>query len=89
MTSHAHEFDAGEGGAFRISLRYDAATAAGKTAAHTDTYHGRFVKLVTNEQVVEVLARRESCTGIDKRRPAAAAASRRPCTASAVVSSCS
>ena len=29
--------------------------AAGKTTAHTDTYHGRFVKLVTNEQVVEVV----------------------------------
>jgi uncharacterized protein YndB with AHSA1/START domain len=25
-----------------------------KTTAHTDTYHGRFVKLVSNEQVVEV-----------------------------------
>ena len=29
--------------------------ATGKTSAHTDTYHGRFVKLVTNEQVVEVV----------------------------------
>jgi len=27
----------------------------GKTTAHTDTYHGRFAKLVTNEQVVEVV----------------------------------
>ena len=27
----------------------------GKTTAHTDTYHGHFVKLVTNEQVVEVV----------------------------------
>jgi uncharacterized protein YndB with AHSA1/START domain len=26
----------------------------GKTTAHTDTYHGRFVKLAPNEQVVEV-----------------------------------
>ena len=31
------------------------AERAGKTTAHTDTYHGRFVKLVTNEQVVEVV----------------------------------
>jgi uncharacterized protein YndB with AHSA1/START domain len=30
-------------------------TGTGKTTAHTDTYHGRFVKLVTNEQVVEVV----------------------------------
>jgi uncharacterized protein YndB with AHSA1/START domain len=55
MTSHVHTFDAREGGSFRISLTYDAPTGTGKTTAHTDTYHGRFVKLVTNEQVVEVV----------------------------------
>jgi RimJ/RimL family protein N-acetyltransferase/uncharacterized protein YndB with AHSA1/START domain len=55
MTSQVHEFDAREGGAFRISLTYDAPTGTGKTTAHTDTYHGRFVKLVKNEQVVEVV----------------------------------
>jgi uncharacterized protein YndB with AHSA1/START domain len=53
MTSHLHAFDAREGGLFRISLTYDAPTRTGKTTAHTDTFHGRFVKLVTNEQVVE------------------------------------
>src|SRR5215207_2215162 len=55
MTSHVHVFDAREGGLFRISLTYDAPTGTGKTTAHTDTYHGRFVKLVPNEQVVEVV----------------------------------
>jgi uncharacterized protein YndB with AHSA1/START domain len=55
MTSHVHAFDAREGGSFRISLTYDAPTRTCKTTAHTDTYHGRFVKLVTNEQVVEVV----------------------------------
>jgi uncharacterized protein YndB with AHSA1/START domain len=55
MTSHVHEFDAREGGSFRISLTYDGPTGTGKTTAHTDTYHGRFVKLVLNEQVVEVV----------------------------------
>jgi len=55
MTSHVHAFDSREGGSFRISLTYDEPTATGKTTAHTDTYHGRFVKLVTNEQVVEVV----------------------------------
>jgi uncharacterized protein YndB with AHSA1/START domain len=55
MTSLVHAFDAREGGSFRISLTYDAPTGIGKTTAHTDTYHGRFVKLVTNEQVVEVV----------------------------------
>ena len=55
MTSQVHAFDPHEGGAFRISLTYDAATGTGKTTAHTDTYHGHFVKLVPNEQVVEVV----------------------------------
>jgi uncharacterized protein YndB with AHSA1/START domain len=55
MTSHVHAFDAREGGSFRISLTYDEPTGTGKTTAHTDTYHGRFVKLVTNELVVEVV----------------------------------
>ena len=54
MTNHVHAFEAREGGAFRISLTYDAPTGTGKTTSRTDTYHGRFVKLVTNEQVVEV-----------------------------------
>src|SRR6267142_1067185 len=54
MSSHVHAFDAREGGSFRISLTYDAPTGTGKTTARTDTYHGRFVKLVPNELVVEV-----------------------------------
>jgi uncharacterized protein YndB with AHSA1/START domain len=55
MTSHVHAFDAREGGSFRVSLTYDAPTGTGKTSAHTDTYHGRFVKLVPNEQIVEAV----------------------------------
>ncbi|TAN53338.1 MAG: hypothetical protein EPN19_09395 [Betaproteobacteria bacterium] len=55
MTSRVHAFDAREGGFFRISLTYDAPTGTGKTTAHSDTFHGRFVKLVTNERVVEVV----------------------------------
>jgi uncharacterized protein YndB with AHSA1/START domain len=55
MTSQVHAFDPREGGSFRISLTYDAPTDSGKTTAHTDTFHGRFVKLVPNEQVVEVV----------------------------------
>jgi uncharacterized protein YndB with AHSA1/START domain len=54
MTSQVHAFDAREGGTLRISLTYDAPTGTGKTTAHTDTYHGRFVKLVPNEQVAYV-----------------------------------
>lgn len=55
MTSQVHQFDPGEGGLFRISLTYDQPAGTGKTTAHTDTYHGHFVKLVPNETVVEVM----------------------------------
>lgn len=53
MTCRIHEFDGREGGGFRISLTYDAPDRSGKTTADTDTYHGRFVRLVPNELVVE------------------------------------
>jgi uncharacterized protein YndB with AHSA1/START domain len=55
MTSRVHEFDASEGGRYRVSLTYDAPGSTGKSTSHTDTYHGHFAKLVPNEQVVEVL----------------------------------
>jgi len=53
MSSEVHAFEAREGGAFRISLTYDVATGTGKSGSHTDTYHGRFLKLVPDELVVE------------------------------------
>jgi uncharacterized protein YndB with AHSA1/START domain len=56
MTSQVHAFDPREGGAYRVSLTYDAPDQAGKTSAHTDTYHGHFARLVPNEQVVEIMA---------------------------------
>lgn len=55
MTSRVHVFEPREGGSFRISLTYDEPTGTGKTTAHTDTYHGRFVKLVPDERVEEVV----------------------------------
>jgi uncharacterized protein YndB with AHSA1/START domain len=55
MTSRVHEFDGREGGRFRVSLTYDAPRSAGKSSPHTDTYHGHFVKLIPNEQVVEAI----------------------------------
>ncbi len=54
MTCEVHEFDARGGGTLRISLTYDAPDREGKTEGRTDTYHGRFVRLVPSEQVVEV-----------------------------------
>lgn len=55
MTSRVHEFDAREGGRFRVSLTYDAPTGGGKTSAQTDTYYGHFAKLVPDETIVEVI----------------------------------
>ncbi|WP_121193076.1 SRPBCC domain-containing protein [Motilibacter peucedani] len=56
MSAHVHEFDAREGGRFRVSLTYASGSAQGKSGEHTDTYSGRFVRLVPDEQVVEELA---------------------------------
>ena len=53
MTSEVHAFDGREGGAFRISLTYDEPTDTGKTSAQTDTFHGRFVRLVPDTEVVQ------------------------------------
>jgi uncharacterized protein YndB with AHSA1/START domain len=55
MSALVHTFDPRPGGQFRISLTYDSPSRQGKTSAHTDTYHGRFVELVPCERVVEDL----------------------------------
>ena len=55
MSAVVHEFDAREGGSFRISLTYEDPMRAGKSDAHTDTYSGRFARLAPNEEVVEVI----------------------------------
>ncbi len=54
MSCVVHEFEAREGGRFRISLTYDDPSAVGKSSAHTDTYHGRFARLLPDWLVVEV-----------------------------------
>src|SRR4051812_39303455 len=53
MSSEVHEFEAREGGYFRMSLTYDRGDRAGKSSSHTDTYHGHFRELVPDERVVE------------------------------------
>ncbi|MFI6076455.1 SRPBCC domain-containing protein [Actinoplanes sp. NPDC051343] len=53
MRSHVHQFEAREGGRFRVSLTYDTPGSAGKSAEHTDTYHGRFLSFVPDQRVVE------------------------------------
>ena len=58
MTSEVDSFDPREGGEFRISLTYDMPTNAGKTTAQTDSFRGRFVKLVPDAEVVQVVSSR-------------------------------
>jgi uncharacterized protein YndB with AHSA1/START domain len=55
MTSSVERFEAEVGGAFRISLTYDAPTTAGKTDDRTDTFEGRFVELDPGRRVVQVV----------------------------------
>lgn len=55
MTSQVHSFDAREGGSFRISLTYRDPAGTGKTSEQTDTFHGRFVRLVPDTEVVQAI----------------------------------
>ena len=55
MTSNVHEFDATEGGVFRISLTYDEPGETGKTRGNTDTFTGRFTRLVPDEEVAQAI----------------------------------
>jgi len=55
MTSEVHAFDPREGGSFRITLRYLGAAGVGKTTGDSDTFHGRFLRLVPDEEVVEAV----------------------------------
>ena len=54
MTSEVHEWDAREGGGLRVSLTYEEADREGKTEGRTDTYRGRFVRIVPGRLLVEV-----------------------------------
>ena len=53
MKCKVHTFEPREGGAYRVSLTYDAPEANGKTEGRTATYSGRFTRLVPGETVVE------------------------------------
>jgi uncharacterized protein YndB with AHSA1/START domain len=57
MRAEVHAFDAREGGTFRVSFVYTDADHAvpGKTHAHADTFHGRFLELVPDTRVVELI----------------------------------
>jgi uncharacterized protein YndB with AHSA1/START domain len=57
MKAQVHVFEAREGGTFRMSLTYrdPQHSPAGKTSEATDTFHGRFVELVRDEKIVELI----------------------------------
>jgi uncharacterized protein YndB with AHSA1/START domain len=53
MTSQVHRFEPNEGGTFHISLTYDDPSEVGKTEGSTDTFEGRFVRMVPGHEVVQ------------------------------------
>ena len=55
MVARVQEWEAREGGRYRVSLTYRGEQRAGKTEGGTDAYDGRFERLVPHEQVVEVI----------------------------------
>jgi uncharacterized protein YndB with AHSA1/START domain len=57
MTAEIYAFKAREGGTFRMAFVYTATdrTARGKTSDNADVFHGRFLELVPNERIVEVV----------------------------------
>jgi len=54
MRGVVHAFEGREGGAFSMSLVYpeDDRSSRGKTSESTDTFRGRFAKLIPNERIV-------------------------------------
>jgi uncharacterized protein YndB with AHSA1/START domain len=54
MKGAVHAFEPREGGRFKMSLVYpdDDSSARGKTSERTDTFQGRFAKLVRDQKIV-------------------------------------
>jgi uncharacterized protein YndB with AHSA1/START domain len=57
MTCHIYEFEPRQGGAFRMSFTYRETQhdVQGKTSAHEDVFHGRFLELVPGKRIVELV----------------------------------
>ena len=55
MRSEVHAWHAVEGGELRISLTYESSTEAGKTHGNTDTFRGRFVRLVPDQLIIQTV----------------------------------
>jgi uncharacterized protein YndB with AHSA1/START domain len=57
MKGQMHAFEAWEDGTYRMSLTYQdpAHSPGGKTSRDTDTFQGRFVELVPDKKIVEMV----------------------------------
>jgi uncharacterized protein YndB with AHSA1/START domain len=57
MKSHIYEFNPQVGGTFRMSFDYTDAhhEVPGKTSEHADIFHGRFIELVPDKRIVELV----------------------------------
>ena len=57
MTAEVHSFDAREGGGYRMTLTYRDShhPVGGKTSAHADSFHGRFLELIPDTKIVETV----------------------------------
>ena len=57
MRAEIYAFDAREGGGYRMSFVYTGSdpAARGKTTEDADAFEGRFVELVANQRIVEVV----------------------------------
>jgi uncharacterized protein YndB with AHSA1/START domain len=57
MTAQVHAFDAREGDAYEIALKYLSPKdrPRGKTTEDTDTVRGRFATLIPDERIVQVI----------------------------------
>jgi uncharacterized protein YndB with AHSA1/START domain len=57
MKCHIYEFNPQVGGIFRMSFEYMDAQheVAGKTSKHSNIFHGRFLELVPDKRIVELV----------------------------------
>jgi uncharacterized protein YndB with AHSA1/START domain len=55
MTATMSEFDLRPGGRYRMTLRYDDASIAGKSGASEDKVDGRFMRFETDREVVQAV----------------------------------
>jgi uncharacterized protein YndB with AHSA1/START domain len=57
MSGHIYEFDARNGGAYRMSLTYVGTehSTLGKTSELADVFQGRFLELVPDERIVQLV----------------------------------